>query len=526
VSILYRARFTTRSLTLDSIDSLVSSWLEQRGVPLAVPNSGRVEHDGFELRAAALSDPEFTARQLSLREPLDGGRAVTSITLLSQEDVQDCWIDIDWSASDPSVGQPTLQPPDFIARLLAEHDCRLGSARLETSPQLVDVVDADSLANALFDPDRQVPIIVATEDRYGSIESSMERAAKLLDRLLGQANVVVASTDTADAISRKLGRLEISGGAVRLFLPGVELEGDHVQHHVRLPGALYTRDLRAVATRLQRSTNQYLIGRPLPDEYTNRLIYADGFPRSRGSGDAHQLLNDLIAVEQEKDRATAQVEQLEFEIELSGLQLEEAEKQIDSAQARVRFLEGRLRHLGDHESANKITPPSTIPESAETCVEAIGLARQYLPLVEIGSTDSKTSALDTFPKFGAWAKKAWRIFRAMQDYADMKDEEGFDGDFLAYCDQQPHGRTIVPATWVAMKESETTDTNPRYRSARTFPVSEEVDVEGEVYMAAHIKLEAGGRPAPRIHFHDDTSGPSGAMWVGYFGVHLPDSGTN
>ena len=33
-------------------------------------------------------------------------------------------------------------------------------------------------------------------------------------------------------------------------------------------------------------------------------------------------------------------------------------------------------------------------------------------------------------------------------------------------------------------------------------------------MSAHIKLETGGRPAPRIHFFDDTAGATGLVVAG------------
>lgn len=45
-------------------------------------------------------------------------------------------------------------------------------------------------------------------------------------------------------------------------------------------------------------------------------------------------------------------------------------------------------------------------------------------------------------------------------------------------------------------------------------------------MPAHIKLEKGGSPSPRIHFHDDTDGATGEIHVGWFGPHRNNKSTN
>jgi len=44
--------------------------------------------------------------------------------------------------------------------------------------------------------------------------------------------------------------------------------------------------------------------------------------------------------------------------------------------------------------------------------------------------------------------------------------------------------------------------------------------------AGAIKIEQGGYPSPRIHFHDDTGGATSQVHVGYFGVHLDNKSKN
>src|SRR6185312_63442 len=130
---------------------------------------------------------------------------------------------------------------------------------------------------------------------------------------------------------------------------------------------------------------------------------------------------------------------------------------------------------------------------------------------------SDADALDTHMS-SAWAKRAWRAFRAMSSYASAKSDGSFDGNLRDYC---AGGRDeAMPVGWISLNESETTNNNDRFRALRTFPVDPAVDASGLVYMPAHIKIVAGGYPAPRIHFHDDTGGATRKVHVGYFGEHL------
>ena len=79
----------------------------------------------------------------------------------------------------------------------------------------------------------------------------------------------------------------------------------------------------------------------------------------------------------------------------------------------------------------------------------------------------------------------------------------------------------MPATWAALSESETTNTMTKLREARTFAVPADVETAKRVYMPAHVKIQQGGTPCPRIHFHDDTGGRTGRIHIGYVGDHLP-----
>ena len=83
-----------------------------------------------------------------------------------------------------------------------------------------------------------------------------------------------------------------------------------------------------------------------------------------------------------------------------------------------------------------------------------------------------------------------------------------------------------PSPGSRSSESQSTDRNERFRSLRTLPLDPTVCGDSRIYMPAHIKIEQGGYPSPRIHFHDDTGGVTGKVHVGYFGVHLDNKSKN
>ncbi|MCW2876731.1 MAG: hypothetical protein JWQ95_831, partial [Sphaerisporangium sp.] len=88
------------------------------------------------------------------------------------------------------------------------------------------------------------------------------------------------------------------------------------------------------------------------------------------------------------------------------------------------------------------------------------------------------------------------------------------------------GRYTVPTRMLVMRESKTVTGRDKFRDPRTFPVPVEVDPSGELLMEPHIKLRAVGYPAPRMHFHDDSGGVTGKVYIGYLGDHLPNTRTN
>lgn len=527
MSLLYRTIFSLpRPDLVGDVRSSFESWLRSKGIDVEVPAEGSAHAEHTEVSAARAAEGDLEAVRLALHEERQGERWSTTVTAIAEDADRCVWLDLERVTEDPYGRPPQIAVPRLIRDLLVAGDAHAGPTPLLTEATVIDEHTVDELVAQLTDPARTIPIVVVSRDRYSTPEGVLERGDQLLRQILGLAPVYLLEGLATSALSEALGPdLHVFGGAVRTYLPDLTVPDRAPKRHPFIAGRVFSSQPSAAATRIQRSLVQQAIALRPPAVYRDRVIALPGFPRYQGGAKDEELLAELVDVENERDQLARELTDLRDEVEFAALQLDEAEAELDRAQARVRYLEGRLRAAGDG-SANEETPSSAIPETAESCAEAVGLARQYLGNLEVGDTDFQAAALDTYLKSASWGRKAWRALRALHDYADAKSSGAFVGDFLAYCADGQLASVSIPAGWVAMKESESTDNNPRYREARTFPVPEDVDADEVVYMCAHIKIEAGGRPAPRIHFHDDTSGRTGLVYVGYFGEHLPNDQTN
>ena len=125
--------------------------------------------------------------------------------------------------------------------------------------------------------------------------------------------------------------------------------------------------------------------------------------------------------------------------------------------------------------------------------------------------------LDAFKKAALWRNRTWAALTSMQSYASQRAAGG-PVSLRAWLEQHPS--PPLPPTAVTSGETRYTAASGPLREARMFPVPHEVDPAGTVFMGQHIRIDPGGsRPAPRLHFYDDTSA-SGRVYVGYVGKHL------
>lgn len=253
-----------------------------------------------------------------------------------------------------------------------------------------------------------------------------------------------------------------------------------------------------------------------PAVYRDVVRNMPGFTRQ--GADPVALLADLVGAE-------AQIDDLKQALESAYLEAQDAAVEAARARARARWLESELASNSTFLTGLP-TPGEDEIVTVTSCEEALIYADAGLSYVIIGDTAEPAEAIDRHSKGPIWARKAWDSFQSLQSYAIAKSDGSFQGNFLTYCQSSSPLGHRIPADWVALHETELVDNNPTYRSARVFPVSVEVDPAGEVYMDQHIRLEKGSDPAPRIHYHDDTAGATGCIYVGYLGRHLPSDQSN
>ncbi|MBO3732132.1 hypothetical protein [Glycomyces niveus] len=224
----------------------------------------------------------------------------------------------------------------------------------------------------------------------------------------------------------------------------------------------------------------------------------------------------------ELERLRGQYDQLE----LDYTELQEHERK---AQDRIRWLEGRLAEHADPVYGLQAEAGDDGCWEAESLMDVVQRARKQLRRLDLpDALDTEVSKLDVmYPRQRRrWTGRTWDALRALDAYAAARAEDRFTGGFYDWCARPLPGAPIITPAMVSMKESDSVSGNPKYHRARVFRVPAEIDPSGSVYMPSHIKLQQVGSPAPRMHFLDDAGGPTGKVWIGYLGDHLPNTRTN
>jgi hypothetical protein len=226
---------------------------------------------------------------------------------------------------------------------------------------------------------------------------------------------------------------------------------------------------------------------------------------------------------------SAELERLRGEYDQLELDYTELQEHERKAQDRIRWLEGRLAEHADPVYGLQAEAGDDGCWEAESLMDVVQRARKQLRRLDLpDALDTEVSKLDVmYPRQRRrWTGRTWDALRALDAYAAARAEDRFTGGFYDWCARPLPGAPIITPAMVSMKESDSVSGNPKYHRARVFRVPAEIDPSGSVYMPSHIKLQQVGSPAPRMHFLDDAGGPTGKVWIGYLGDHLPNTRTN
>lgn len=244
-------------------------------------------------------------------------------------------------------------------------------------------------------------------------------------------------------------------------------------------------------------------------------------------------------VKRELDKRQARIDELDAELRRTAKRLEDEQLEHYDAFEQVRLLEERLAGLPvtdvpavrtevapERPAGPGVRPMGTVdpeepPRSFGELIDRIAT----LPGVEFTGDPIHAIHLAAADPLGLWVIKTWRIVCALSDYAlasvDGRCVTGVEG----YLQNLPDGCRGYSANKHAPTESDTTQSTPKYRRARLFPVPVATDHRGEALMFAHFRIARSGTLSPRLHYLDDTA-RTGKVYIGYIGEHLPNKQTN
>lgn len=532
MSVLYRAVWSDRPSSdlethLDELEVLCAAWAQEavEPEPLAEGHteldvslgrqrridfrevSGQNGARGFELIASDTKDGDAAVWMTVIRIVADDGAVHTLVENLMESD------DLTQRVS---VGRPKV----VHELLTAAGKPVLGTSALLTEPLSVPADGISILSEILASPGRALPVIVCTEPGGQHDSSWQSWANRIVRRTEGVAVVISLDHSAVTAFRQELGDLAVWGGGIRVYAPvAVTPDSDGWRHRYYLRARIEEATSPTI-DRIVYSVSQLSTRRRVPAVFS---IFTEqtGLPADALDGMVPAM--DLVA---ERDR-------WEFELELALDERSEVEKELARANGHLARLKEALiaQGLGDLIWGTQHEIGSSIPDEVQDTSEAVLAAQTYLSkwLALPDSAPQELADIDTAPTAYAWGNNTWRGLRALAAYAEDRANGWNKGGFWEWCAEGPLLGWPATTKKLSMSESETVQNSDRLRRTRIFKVDASVDPSGEILMLAHLKVsEGGGNLAPRVYFHDDTSGATGQVHIGLVGPHylVPNKSTN
>lgn len=470
-----------------------------------------------------------------VREPAPHGVRQTTLTVATPTGGP-TWVRLEAEhlPSGPAVRTAGRVPvPDLARTLLPLLDAVDGPAAVHDRPAVIGADDVDRLIDELCDPDRRLPIVVASVPANLDRESWQTRVVEpVLANLTGLAVLYVLDHSARPAFNQALEYHPVYGGAIRTYLPGLDpaARGDGV-HHPVMSRLLIEDDPRRSAGILAREPRRLAADTPLPDALAClpplkvRPVPAPS-PSTRGEL-AEEAAQEQLAGAAELQRIRRRLQHAE---QLERALLADADEQYDAlrqARAQVRVLTRRLVAAAGAVAADPVSVARDACDDEDatpaTFADLVSRLDEFPALTFTGET-KEALALDEQNAGPGWARLAWDGLLALQDYADAAVHGRAGGDFKQWCEHTPPGCHPFPPRKAVRGESHTVSTNAKWKKERMLPVPSAVDPSGRAFMGAHLRIGGGGT-APRLHYLDDCSG-TGRIYIGYIGLHLTNTRTN
>ncbi len=344
-------------------------------------------------------------------------------------------------------------------------------------------------------------------EMYGQSEQdSREKREQIeqLERDLGQVHEMYGQSEQdsrekreqIEQLERDLERMVAERGESELIATPAEDE--------------FKRHLGEMTSHWQRSEEDSQAKRRQIDQLERNLEEArEAWQRSEQ--DSQQKQRQIENTEIDLESTLADWQQSEDDSERKREEISRNNLQIAVLNEYVRHLEGQieaLRSQSRHHWSKVLAPPSF-------ALLVTAAQRHLNALVVPGAAVRDLDKLDRQKEHATWVRDAWKALCALQAYAEQGRSRG--GNFADWCLKGESEHVWYPDR-LALHESDSTMST--HGDKRVFAVDRRVEETGETVMEAHIKVTVqGNENIPRIHFHDDTSGVTKRIHIGFIGPH-------
>jgi hypothetical protein len=533
VTLLYRAVWQDSGLDATaSLDEEFRKWCGTKGFhPEQIPERGSISIPGKKVAQVRRLESESARAILCTLQETDGPKTwTTTATALSAGDSQTFWVDL--ACVDESNQRVDIAAPRLVRALLSERGVAptYDGENVKPSVTVIAPKDCEALAAKILDPDRQRPIVVFSPDRTRGPKATHERALVTATDTAGIAGVYVLMPDAERTLQQFIPEgFWVYGGAVRLYLPGVDPENqaDAVRHQVVSRRVIEVHSRRAasiIARRIAQSDIhpvvpaewgliQSSLRRPTDEEIRGKVGELEDQHRNES-----EVLELLAVAELEVAEKDGQIQELRSSAVFLENQHIDDVAEIEELQREQRILKQMLKNLLDPSSVevSEMVRPADL-EPPDSVLDAIELAREHLPLLVIpSSAERDIENMDEGYKGRVWGEGVWEGLLALQGFAAAKASGEPVHGFRDWCIRTG----AWPKNKISMSESDTVVQDAKLRGQRRFKVSTDVSSDGFVVMEAHLKIQiGGGNNIPRVYFHDDTDGPTGKFHIGFIGPH-------
>jgi len=556
-------------------DQLLAAWLKEEGHEEPPPPAADAPPERLRLDGRVLLDRDagpvsgvgsgrarFSRRRL--RIPAPHGTHQLTLTIASETDDGPSLLRIEAEhlPAGPGVRSAGRIPvPDLARTLIPLLDAADGPVQLSTTARVVTPDGLDALIDELCDPERRLPVVVASVPPAVPLGTwQTEVLGPLLRQLPGLASLYVLSHTALPQFNVALEYHKVYGGAVRTYLPEVDpasrydsarhpvMARQRIDEDVRRAAALLAREPRRVAAELPLPA--LLAAVPvlqLPPEAkaaprcaeARRTQVTQDQPGRPDHQPDHREPDHREPDCRELDRRERQLRADELQLTRRGLlrsrrrearlvaETDEQYAALRHVSAQVRVLTGRLRTVAGPDAVDLagLAAEAWAEEEGTPASfgELVGRFAEF-PLLEFTGDSKETLALDGQCDGAGWARLTWEGLTALQEYADAAVRGAAGGDFKQWCERTPPGCHRFPPRKAVRGESRAVSGHAKWRRQRMLPVPACVDSSRRAFMGAHLRIGGGGT-APRVHYLDDCSS-SGRIYVGYIGLHLTNTRTN